>query len=217
MTTWQQIADEVNRKLVLSASPRVSTPAMLGLLTETLDELLEEWFKLTFEKDEQAIQLLSPLKQGPVNITPGTSFLIDSTLFPGGLRWFTSLRGKFLLCGVEVWRNILFMPDNDVSDLENPFRKPTNDVPKYRFQWDTTSSKKKVTILSDTAPTAIEAYYYRTPAAIALTANPETSISPEGHYKIIKRAVLKQSGIDEDARTPVFNQETNKDLQVTVT
>lgn len=318
--TWAQISAEVNRKLVLSASPRVTVPDMLGLLNESYEELLAEWYPMTFEKDEMAIQLLAPLHRGPIHPVPGASFLIDSTLFPGGLRLITSFRGRFLqpcsataaivtttysyICAtmpfnrtlVEItvdgivyqstatvttlaglvtvlnsivpdtvahpfvlngttisvanegvvygllhttgpgspatfdvtptnasvssavgyeWRNITFLPDNDISDLDNPLRIPTNDVPKYRVYWDTAGVKKKVRIYSDSAPTALEVYYFMTQAVITTVSTGTPEISVEGHYKIVKRAVLKQSGVSEDNRAPYFAGESAKDTQVT--
>lgn len=212
--TWQQISDEIERKLIISASPRVGTTDMVGLLNETMDELIEQWFKLLYEKDESAIQLLAPLKQYVPDITvTGGAFYIDNTTFPGGLRFISSMWGLFEICGAVVRREITFLADNDITDIENPLRKPTNDRPRYQIYYDTDADKKKVVIYADDVPSTVNVNYYRHPAVLtSITGSPEVSL--EGHYRIVKRAVAKQTGIDLDERERSFQNETTSDLQL---
>jgi hypothetical protein len=218
--TWTEIAAQINRKLVQFASPMVLTDEMVGLLNETYNDLLNEWYKLTFERDEMAIQLLSPLKQASPSVSvTGTIFYLDTTNFPGGLRWISTMRGAFVQAcsGVAESRNIEFMSDNDVSDLDNPLRKPDNDHPRYRLWYDVSANKKKVTIYCATpVPTTVDVLYYRNPVVLtSLTGSPEISL--EGHFDIVRRAVFKQCGINYDERTPIAKAETDTDLQIKVT
>lgn len=217
--TWQQIADQVNRKLVESASPMVDDTEMVGLLNETYDELYSEWLKLLSEKDEAAIQLLAPLLRPAIGITlSGAIFYLDTTNFPGGCRWIASLRGAFLqsCSGVAESRNIKFLSMNDRSDFGNPLRKPSNDYPRYSIWYDSSASKKKATIHCDTNPSTVDAFYYMKQVELStITGSPE--ISSEGHWLIVKRAVFKQCGINLDQRTPTAQYETNKDTQISVT
>jgi|SRR6185295_6236270 len=219
--TWQQIADNVNRKLVQFASPPVLPAEMVGLLNEAYDALLTQWWQMTFERDEFAIQLLTPLKQGPISPTLTSAnhistFEIDTTVFPGGLRAIASFRGYFKqsCSGLSAWRMIEFLSDNDLSDLENPLRMPTNDFPRYRMWFNTTSSKKKVSIYYDgDAPTTTELFYYRQQTILtSITGSPE--VDQTGHRLIVNKAVAIQSGTNEDQREEIFERETNKDLQV---
>lgn len=218
--TWQLIADEINRRLVQFASPPVLTAEMVGLLNETYDELIGEWFALTFEKDEYAINVMAPLKRGPVAIAGVAQFDLGAS-FPG-YKWMTSLRGSFKqACNQQFeWRNIEFLSDNDMSDIDNPLREPTADFPRYKLGWNAGTSLKQVTIFADSgsinpAAASIVAYYFIHHAVLtSITSSPEISL--EGHYKIVKRACWKQAGINEDARTPVFEKETVKDSQVQI-
>lgn len=217
--TWQEIADQINRKLVQFASPLVLSTEMIGLLNETYNDLINEWHALTFERDERAIQLLAPLKQVSTAVSvSGSIFYIDTTNFPGGLRWISTMRGNFVqsCSGVAESRSIEFLSDNDISDLENPLRKPDNDHPRYRIWYDTSASKKKVTIYATTVPATVDVMYYRNPVVLAsLTGSPEVSL--EGHFDIVRRAVYKQCGINYDQRTPIAKSETDTDLQIKLT
>lgn len=219
MQTWQQIADQINRKLVESASPMVDDTEMVGLLNETYDELFEEWIKLLSEKDESAIQLLAPLLRPAIGITlTGVIFYIDTTNFPGGARWIASLRGDFVqsCSNTAESRNIEFLSMNERSDFDNPLRKPDNDHPKYSVWYDAGASKKKVTIHCESAPATVNAFYYRNPTVLAtIMGSPE--IGDGGDWRIIKRAVDKQCGTNLDERKPITQAETNKDTQIQLT
>lgn len=215
--TWQQISDAIQRKLRQYSSPPILPAEMVDRLNEAYNDLLIEWYKLTLERDENAIQLLAPLKQGPITPTlSGTIFYIDTAQFTGGLRWITAMRGLFAQsCNpVSEWRNIEFLPDNDLSDLENPLRKPTNDYPKYREWWDVGAGKKKITLECDSAPSDLKVFYLRQQVVITTVASGSPEISVEGHWDIVRRVVFNQAGINIDPRSGLFKAETDKDLSV---
>ena len=217
--TWQQIADQINRKLVESAAPMVDDTEMPGLLNETYDELMEEWLRLLSEKDEGAIQLLAPLLRPAIGIAlSGVVFFLNTTNFPGGCRWIASLRGNFVqsCSGVAESRNIDFISMNDRSDFDNPLRKPDNDHPRYSIWYDSATAERKATIHCTTAPATVDAFYYRSPAVLTtITGTPEVPI--QGQWMIVKRAVDKQCGINQDARKPFTQAETTKDTQIQLT